>query len=82
MVLPKDTEVYRQGTTGDEMYVILKGSVHILETKETSYGDKMVVQFTSLYEGAHFGEASMGFDEATAQSGSQELPEVTAANRE
>ena len=39
----------------------------------------MVVQFTSLYEGAHFGETSMGFDDANAVNSNEDALPVPGA---
>lgn len=38
------------------MYVIIKGCVKQYEQKLTSYNEKIMVNFTSHYEGSNFGE--------------------------
>lgn len=40
------------------MYIILRGSVNIITTQQTSYGQIEYV-ITSLYDGQHFGDLAM-----------------------
>jgi hypothetical protein len=48
--------IYREGEIDEFMYVIVKGCVKQYEQKVTSYNEKIMVNFTSHYEGSNFGE--------------------------
>jgi Cyclic nucleotide-binding domain len=50
------TVIYREGEIDEFMYVIVKGCVKQYEQKVTSYNEKIMVNFTSHYEGSNFGE--------------------------
>ena len=41
------------------MYVVVKGCIKQYENKQTSYQDKVQVNFVSYYEGGNFGEAPL-----------------------
>ncbi|CAG9321215.1 unnamed protein product [Blepharisma stoltei] len=49
--------VFRQGDSGDMMYVILNGSISI-EKKSSEFGNKEIV-VNSLYDGKQFGELAL-----------------------
>ena len=49
-------KIYSEGDTDEYMYVIVKGCVKQYEQRLTSYNEKIIVNFTSHYEGSNFGE--------------------------
>jgi len=53
---PPKSIIYRRGDRGDQMYVILRGSVNVRAIKYTPSGEEENVVVTVLYDGAHFGE--------------------------
>lgn len=59
MMVEEGQEIYKEGDIEDFMYVVIKGCVKQLEKKQTSYNEKITVNFISHYEGSNFGDAHL-----------------------
>ena len=64
--------IFRQGDTGELMYIILKGAVNVKITRPTVYGTTEEVTVGALYDGNSFGEYSML--EAKSQKNKKDSP--------
>lgn len=52
-------QIYEEGEVEDDMYVVVKGCIRQYEKKNTSFHDKMTVNFVTHYEGSNFGDAQL-----------------------
>ena len=53
----KDQIIFRQGDKGDQLYIIIKGSITIVKKSDEFRGYSLVVN--SLYDGKHFGDLAL-----------------------
>ncbi|CAD8190154.1 unnamed protein product [Paramecium pentaurelia] len=76
--VPPGEYVFHQGDFGDNLFVILSGSVVVkIEKKFTQNGPVIEQVVSSLYDGQHFGELAMM---ETTQKGSEEVLEEKLEN--
>ncbi|CAD8194911.1 unnamed protein product [Paramecium pentaurelia] len=76
--VPPGEYVFHQGDFGDNLFVILSGSVVVkIEKKFNQFGPIIEQVVSSLYDGQHFGELAMM---ETTQKGSEEVLEEKLEN--